>query len=162
MAQRVEIELPVLPDTATIRRAFGSLRENRKGAIVVSGRGAIMVSGRDLSQALLPIKDEDASLARVVETLGRGSPLSPPRPSSGFFGFLSKERPPAPVEDQYRVLKLDSRSALVLVSAEQVETLTNPATFYICTSDPSHVWLAEDLVRPGTCNLDGEPVQLKT
>ena len=119
-----------------------------------------MVSGRDLSQALLPIKDEDASLARVVETLGRGSPLSPPKPSSGFLGFLS--RPPAPVEDQYRVLKLDSRSALVLVSAEQEKALTSPAIFYICTSDPSHVWLEEDLVRPGTCNLDGEPVRLKT
>jgi hypothetical protein len=127
----------------------------------VSGPAAIMVSGRDLSQALLPLKDEGEPLSKVVERLDKSSPLSAPKPSSGFFGFLSKGKPPPPAEDQNRVLKLDGRSALVLVSAEQEKALTSPATFYICTADPSHVWLAEDLVRPGTCNLDGEPVQLK-
>jgi hypothetical protein len=127
----------------------------------VAGPGAIMVTARDLSQALLPAKNEGASLATVVEKLGRSSPLSTPKPSSSFFGFRSKGNPPPPVADQYRVLRLDGKSALVLVPAEQAKALTSPAIFYVCTADPSHVWLAEDLVRPGTCNLDGEPVRLK-
>ena len=59
------------------------------------------------------------------------------------------------------MLKLDGRSALVLVSAEQAKALRNPAIFYVCTADSSHVWLEEDFVRPGACNLDGEPVQPK-
>jgi hypothetical protein len=57
---------------------------------------------------------------------------------------------------------VEGRSALVLVSADQAKALASPATFYVCGADSSHIGLAEDLVRPGICNLDGESVHLKT
>jgi hypothetical protein len=57
---------------------------------------------------------------------------------------------------------VEGRSALVLVSADQAKALASPATFYGCEADSSHIGLAEDLVRPGICNLDGESVHLKT
>jgi CBS domain-containing protein len=161
---QVEIELPVLRGTDTISQAFGALRDNRKSGVIVSGRGVIMITGRDLSQALLPMKNENALLSEVVETLGKTSPLSKPQPSAGLLSRFTKGpgTPPFSVEDQYRVLKLDGRSALVLVSVDRAKALASPATFYVCEADSSHIWLAEDLVRPGICNLDGEPVHLKT
>lgn len=156
----VEVELPVLRDFETIEQAFDTLRENRKGGFVVSGRGAVMVTARNLSQALALLRKNSRPLSEVVEQFDGPRPPTVGKGSS-ILGLLTREKPAPPTEDKARVLRLEGRSALVLVSERQAKALASPATFYICTADPSHVWLAEDLVRPGICNLDGEPVQLK-
>jgi hypothetical protein len=145
------VELPVMKENDTIAQAFGVLREHGKGAIVVPRRrGPAMLTARNLTQALAGRSGHDVQLVDVVREVESA-------PEHIFDRFAPRST--NPMEDRYTVIRIDSTSATVSMSNRQARKLENRITLYVCTGNSNHVWLEDDLVRPGLCNLDGRPVE---
>jgi hypothetical protein len=138
------IELPVAAGSLGVRDAL-RLIVGRGGGLVVAeaGRPARVLTAGDLLHSLR--SGDEGPIETVLPQGSRGGPdeaasltISPPQ-GAGALG--------------------PGQTALVSgLSMDQAVRLVTAVSLYVCTRNDTHVFMADELLHVGRCNLCGAPV----